>query len=539
VQEALAAAALAASRGNSGIILAQFLGGLAAGFADSERVDARALTVAAGPAVASAREAVAEPVEGTVLTIMAAWADALAAGCAAASAPNLATVLAQAREAAGAALLRTPTQLPALADAGVVDAGADGFVCLLGGFEAAIATTPEADQALADADMPALPETLHDDHHPARLPAAPALRWCTEILLEDTVASPEHVRAALSDLGDSVIAAGRAPRIKVHLHTNEPNLAAARLRQHGRLGPQKVEDMRLQHAAHHDPAASVGLVTDSACDLPAPLRDQFQVHQVPLTIQWDEHQYIDGRTLTAADFYAQLRRLPTHPRTSQPPVKRFERLYADLLDCHETLLSLHVSARTSGTFGAASLAADRAGRGRVNCIDTRRLSAALGLVVLGTAEALADGADAQSAARLAEDLSARTAIFVVVANLDAAVRGGRIGPRIGRLARWTGLRPLVTLNAAGAAAVGGAAFSVAGLEQQMLARLRRGRGRGNARRAPERWAVVHAAAPDAAERMTAKAADVLGTPPAWVMETAPVFGAHVGLGSFGVAITWR
>lgn len=539
LQNALAGAALAASRGNSGIILAQFLGGLAAGLRDAERVDARALAAAAGPAVASARGAVAAPVEGTVLTVMAAWAEALAAACTEAASPDsladLATALGGARQAAAAALARTPSQLAALADAGVVDAGADGFVCLLDGFAAALATSPDADGALADPDAPMLPESLHGDHDPARLPAPPTLRWCTEILLEDTRASPEQVRGLLADLGDSVIAAGRAPRLKVHLHTNQPHLAAARLRAHGRLGPQKVEDMRLQYAAHHGPAAPVGLVTDSACDLPAALRDRYQVHQVPLTIQWQEHEYIDGRTLTAADFYSQLGRSPEHPRTSQPPLTRFERLYGDLLSCHEELLSLHLSARMSGTFGAARLAAERAGRGRVHCLDTRRLSAALGLVVLGAAEALADGADARTAAELARDLAARTDIFVLVPSLEAMVRGGRISAGVGKLARWSGLKPLVSVNAEGAAAVSGAALSVDGLERGMLARLRRGKRR----RETERWAVVHAAAPAAAARMTAKAADVLGSQPAWVMETAPILGAHVGLDSVGVAVTWR
>jgi hypothetical protein len=536
MQDALASAALAASRGNSGIILAQFLGGLAAGLSAAERVHARGLAAAAGPAVASARGAVAQPVEGTVLTVMSAWAEALTAACADAPDPDLATSLGKAREAAAAALARTPSQLAALADAGVVDAGADGFVCLMDGFVAALATSPDADGALADADAPALPESLHGDHHPSRLPAPPALRWCTEILLEDTQASPEQMRRLLADLGDSVIAAGRAPRLKVHLHTNEPQVAAARLRGHGRLGPQKVEDMRLQYAAHHGPAAPVGLVTDSACDLPAALRDRYQVHQVPLTIQWQGHEYIDGRTLTAADFYSELGRSLAHPRTSQPPLTRFERLYGDLLNCHQELLSLHLSARMSGTFGAARLAAERTGSGRVHCVDTRRLSAALGLVVLGAAEALAAGADAGTAADLARDLAARTDIFVAMPSLEAMVRGGRISAGVGRAARVSGLRPLVSVSQAGTAAISGAAFSVAGLERQMLARLRRGRRR---RGAPVRWAAVHAAAAPAAARITAEAADLLGSEPAWVMETAPILGAHVGLGSYGIAVTWR
>jgi len=123
-----------------------------------------------------------------------------------------------------------------------------------------------------------------------------------------------------------------------------------------------------------------------------------------------------------------------------------------------------------------------------------------------------------------------------VASLESMVRGGRISAGVGRAARVSGLRPLVSVSQAGTAAISGAAFSVAGLERQMLARLRRGRRRHGA---PARWAAVHAAAAPAAARITAEAADLLGSEPAWVMETAPILGAHVGLGSYGIAVTWR
>jgi DegV family protein with EDD domain len=523
----LSEAALATSRGNSGIILAQFLGGLAAELGTAERVDTSALATAARRGVHSARTAVAKPVEGTVLTVMDAWATALGdtpAGT------ELSAALARALVATEAALAGTPAQLRVLADAGVVDAGADGFVCLLRGFGAALETLPRDDTALADADAP-LPGA---EHHPAHQPEAPSFRWCTEILLEDTNVGAEQLRAELADLGDSLITAGGPPRLKVHLHTDRPNVAAARLRAHGRLGTQKVEDMHLQYAAHRAPATAVGLVTDSGCDLPQHLRDRFQVHQVPLTIQWGQHQYIDGRTLTASDFYRLLRELPEHPTTSQPPPKRFERLYGDLLGTHEAVLSLHISGRLSGTLGAARLAAGRTGTGRVHCVDTRQLSAGLGLVVLGTAEALATGIDVQSAAEAARRLAARTRIFVLVPSVEAMIRGGRVGPAIGRVARLSGLKPLVSLDDAGASKVSAAALSVAGLERLLLRRLRRG-GR---ERTAARWAVVHAAAPAAAERLAAGAAAALGSEPAYVTDTSPMLGVHAGVGSVALAVTW-
>jgi len=526
----LATAALAESRGNSGIILAQFLDGFAAPLTDDAAMDTRALAAAARRGAQSARSAVAAPVEGTVLTVMDTWAAALAS-----TAPDtpVPTALAAALGIAEAALAATPAKLKVLADAGVVDAGADGFVCLLRGFSAALAMPPRANPRLAAADALAAPPDA--GHHPAHAPTQPNFRWCTEIVLEDATASSEQLRTALADLGDSLITAGRPPRLKVHLHTNEPHRAAARLRAHGRLGRQKVEDMRLQYAAHHSPAAPVGLVTDSGCDLPEPLRERFQIHEVPLTIQWGPHQYIDGRTLTAADFYRLQGELPEHPTTSQPPPGRFERLYADLLGSHESVLSLHLSGRLSGTLGAARLAAERTGQGRVHCVDSHQLSAGLGLIVLGTAEALAAGADALAATAAARRLAERTRIFVAVPHVALLVRSGRVRPGIARLARWSGLKPLVSVGGSGKSGLSGAAFSAAGLERQLLARLRR-----EARRRPAlRWAVVHAGAAQAAARLADNATVALGRAPAYVMETSPLLGIHAGIGSVALAVTWQ
>jgi hypothetical protein len=523
----LAAAALDASRGNSGIILAQFLGGLAADLADTADITSPQLAAAARQGVQSAHGAVAEPVEGTVLTVMDAWAAALAE---APAGNGITNALAGALSAAETALADTPARLRVLAEAGVVDAGADGFVCLLRGFMAGLERAPDATAALPEADAPLLPEQT--EHHPAHSPAPPDLRWCTEILLEDTAVTAERLRAELADLGDSLIAAGLPPRVKVHLHTDQPHVAAARLRAHGRLGAQKVEDMRLQYAAHHAPAGAVGLVTDSGCDLPQALRDRFQIHQVPLTIQWGQHQYIDGRTLTPDDFYRLLDELPEYPTTSQPPPTRFQRVYGDLLGTHDAVLSLHISGRLSGTLSTARLAAERTGDGRVRCIDTRQLSAGLGLVVLGTAEALAAGADAEAATALATQLAADTRIFVLVPDVGAMVRGGRVGPGVGRLARWSRLKPLVSLTAEGISTVRGAAFSRAGLKRRLLGLLER------EHRPAARWAVVHAAAPAAAAELARHAASVLGSEPAYVTDTTPMLGVHAGVGSVALAVTW-
>ncbi|MFB8214574.1 DAK2 domain-containing protein [Streptomyces anulatus] len=127
---AMAHGALIGARGNSGTILAQLLRGMAGVLADGG--DAAHLRLALARAADAARRAVAHPVEGTVLTVAAAAAEAAEGDSAAGGEPDLRTVVHAAYDGALAALARTPEQLAVLGRAGVVDAGGRGLVAVLG-----------------------------------------------------------------------------------------------------------------------------------------------------------------------------------------------------------------------------------------------------------------------------------------------------------------------------------------------------------------------------------------------------------------------
>lgn len=216
VSHALARGAFRAARGSSGVLLAEFLRGLAEGFAG--------VTVAAGSVVGAAlrlgarraRQAVARPVEGTFLTV----ADAAAA---AADGATAAEALHSAAAAARVALAHTPDHLDVLRDAGVVDAGAAGLAVFL--------------QALAAAVEPRAVEPLPLT---APAPAAPAagrervpVLYCTQVLVR-TGGSPVPA-AAVRRLGDAVIISEQEGRVRIHLHTASPEVAVRELRTLGVL----------------------------------------------------------------------------------------------------------------------------------------------------------------------------------------------------------------------------------------------------------------------------------------------------------------
>ncbi|MEU7391315.1 DAK2 domain-containing protein [Streptomyces tanashiensis] len=215
---AMAHGALLGARGNSGTILAQLLRGMAAVLAEGRDGDhlARALAEAA----AAARQAVAHPVEGTVLTVATAAADGCAGG------GTLADVAARAHAAARTALAATPGQLDVLGRAGVVDAGGRGLVAVLGALVETVSgrapdrteTAKRGVRLLGDVrPVPAAPAG------PCEGEAGPAYEVI--YLLEAEDAAVDLLRARLDALGDSLVVVGGDGLWNVHVHVDDAGAA--------------------------------------------------------------------------------------------------------------------------------------------------------------------------------------------------------------------------------------------------------------------------------------------------------------------------
>ena len=237
VAEAMARGSLLGARGNSGVILSQMFRGFARAVGGRETLGTRDLAAALNAAVEVARGALSRPVAGTIITVAEAAATA-AAGLALEETDlyRFATGIVQ---AANAALDRTPEQLPALKEAGVVDAGGAGFCFFI---EAGLRFGPG--NALRVSAFPRRPLRAHV-FTPAQ--AVGEHRFCTEFVLENAGLDAADLRHVLSPYGDSLIVAGSAPAIKVHLHTGRPAEVQRVAAGHGTLTRVKVEDMAQQH----------------------------------------------------------------------------------------------------------------------------------------------------------------------------------------------------------------------------------------------------------------------------------------------------
>jgi hypothetical protein len=218
----LARGALLGARGNSGVIVSQVFRGLADTLAEGPS-RGRAVAAALAEAAVAARRAVAQPVEGTVLTV----ASAAAAAAVAADSDDLATVVRAATAAAALALAETPRQLPALARAGVVDAGGRGLVVLLEALVEVVTGTPGADDAgTAGAAAPA-PRPAVAPPAAAREMGSPEFGYEVQYLLDAQEPAVVRLRTTLATLGDSLVVVGapagpgETPTWNVHVHVND------------------------------------------------------------------------------------------------------------------------------------------------------------------------------------------------------------------------------------------------------------------------------------------------------------------------------
>jgi DAK2 domain fusion protein YloV len=255
VLDAFARGALLGARGNSGIIVAQLMRGWADVLAEHEVIDGASAKLALALADEQAWAAVADPVEGTILSVSRAAAGAAAA----VPGDRLSDVVAAAVTAARDALARTPDQLPALRRAGVVDAGGSGLLVLLETLEAFVAGRTHRPRR---GRAPALPvvDLAQCDDLDADGPAYEVM-----YLLEAPQERVGALRSGLAGIGDSLVVVGGGGLWHVHVHVDDPGAAIEQALEAGR--PRRI---RVAHFAEQiarrsaRPRTGVGLVACAA-----------------------------------------------------------------------------------------------------------------------------------------------------------------------------------------------------------------------------------------------------------------------------------
>jgi len=270
IAEAVSKGALKGARGNSGVILSQVLRGICATIKKHEEIDTKLMAQALVNGAEIAYGAVSKPKEGTMLTVARMVAEH--ASSIRSKHKDFEEFLPEIIAAGNKAVELTPSLLPVLKKAGVVDAGGKGLMCLYEGmYKALMGETVSSDMISTESEST---ETVMD-HADIMSLGNIEFAYCTEFFIinlkkKTTIADIERLREKLMTIGDSVIVIGDLDFVKVHVHTNKPGKALSEALELGELDKLKIENMLEQNRAlmkkYEEEKKEMGMLAISAGD---------------------------------------------------------------------------------------------------------------------------------------------------------------------------------------------------------------------------------------------------------------------------------
>jgi len=532
VAQEAAQAAVMGARGNCGMMLSHFLLGFAQSLEGQTRMDASSFGGALEGGVQNLSEALEAPVEGTILTVMRDTARAVSSAEIQDIAPLAEHMLDRARDS----LERTPELLPVLSAAGVVDAGAKGFVSLLEGAVMFLRGDPLS--IGTDADYTAGPLVVSSIEYPDRVEQ---YRFCTEALVRgDDLPDQKEVRGNLRTRGDSMIVIRSDDVLKVHIHTDEPEEIFSYLKGLGELITHKAEDMKAQYDAIERASSShlalarrpVGVLTDSAADLPEEIIRAHGIQVVPMMLVDGDNVYRDGVDLTAERFHKMLAAQEQLPTTSQPPpasfLEGFKRAAADA----EQVVGVIVSSALSGTYRSAEAAAGQGPDLPIHLADSRGASLLQGLLVLKATEMAEMAVPADEIVEELSRIRDQSGVMFTIETFDRLLASGRVSRSKAFFGTLLNVKPILALDREGkvvprATAVGRKRVIMALLDavaEEM-------------ERVPEtvRFGIMHVGIPEIVPEVQELLVARYGNVEILNAPITPVLATHLGIGAWGLA----
>lgn len=527
VVEKVAEASLIGARGNSGIIFAQYFNGIYNHLLiQEEKNSVTSFVKSVKSAITEAYQAISEPVEGTIITVIRSWAEALSEND---PIQGLDQLLLKALTEAEHALENTTKQLKVLQRNQVVDAGAKGFYLFMVGFtqafvnkETTVPTNNYFDESL-DLEVS---ETQHVNT------AEPKFRYCTEVLLDQVTKSKDEIQMDLAPYGDSLIVAVNRNKARIHIHSNQPDEVLHYLSKIGQPMQQKADDMLLQYQINQQKKASIALVTDSIADIPAEYLLANQIHVLPMNILIGDTSYLDKLTIQSKQFFELTNALHDRATSSQPTLKTVENLFSFLETRYEAVIVITVAKKLSGTFHTVKEAAKKKTSSvKIEVIDSKLNSAAQGLLVMNANELIQSGVGFEDVVKHIKNKRNKLKIVVSVDDLDPMIESGRIPQFAGKIAKKINLKPIVSLNEAGEGKLSDFAFSLKGNERKIIQQLEKHHKKNKVRR----YVVIHADEEERALQLKNKLSEALGFQPSYMMDISTVVAMSAGQGSIAVA----
>jgi DegV family protein with EDD domain len=509
------------------MIFAQYMNGVARNYQPRHGESNEALVTAFYHAVSDAFQAVFDPQEGTMLSVMKSWAGSLYASLGTAT---LSENLLSAKQEAYLTLQDTKTVHPVLRKHGVRDAGAQGFYEFIAGLTDALLGEEEELEFNEELEMGlTVDEPIHTEVHADH---EPELRYCMELVMEGGHPAAK-LMPFLQELGDSLVVATGVSNTRIHLHTNVPQEVVPLMEELGAVTHIKADDMKQQYYDAHVNTRKTAIVSDSIADLPQHLIDQHNIHIIPLTILVDDVEHLDKITISNQKVVNLANNEQRNVSTSMMTQAQILRMLEGLEATYENVLFITVSSKLSGVYqGVYKALESYQGPLHTAVIDSKLNSIAQGLLVRKAMQYVQADLSFEQIQQKVLQAREQAAIYVSVSDLAPMIRSGRIPQRLGKIVRKLQLKPIVKLDAMGSGALAHMGFTTSGNQKKIKKIVLKNK------KLIERMAIGYTTSAEDANQWAAYF-EAAGIPVDYVTTTSSIIALSAGENATTVAVIYK
>lgn len=193
--------------------------------------------------------------------------------------------------------------------------------------------------------------------------------------------------------------------------------------------------------------SKIAIVTDSTSDIPKNMAKELDIKVIPLTVIFDKESFLDdGKDITISEFYKKIRSSEKLPTTTVPSPKYFIETYTDILKESESIISIHISSKMSGTVNSAEMAKKEMPGKDIEIIDSEYVHLPLSFLVLKAAQLAQEGKSKKEILKGIYDLKPKIKVLFVPSTLEYLKKGGRIGKAKGLIASLLEIKPILTIH---------------------------------------------------------------------------------------------
>ncbi|HAJ95653.1 MAG TPA: DegV family protein [Actinobacteria bacterium] len=193
--------------------------------------------------------------------------------------------------------------------------------------------------------------------------------------------------------------------------------------------------------------SKIGIITDSTSDLPEDLVEKYDIKSIPLSVIFKEETFLDdGKEITVKEFYKKLRSTDKLPTTTQPTPKDFIDVYKDMLNKYDSIISIHISKKMSGTINSAEMAKQQMPHADITIIDSECVHMPLGFLALEAAKLAKMDSSKEDILEEVKTLKGKIKELFVPSTLEYLRKGGRIGKAKGLIASLLDIKPILAIH---------------------------------------------------------------------------------------------